>query len=135
MLKEMKSCPAPGKGKTAVSIDWKKSVICGVLGFGVTVGVCLLFSWLMCSGALNEDMAGFFAYTALFTGGTAAAFLAAGKTRKMLEALPACGVILALLAVCGLLFFGGMRLGAVLAAALVLFLAALAGCAISGIKK
>lgn len=135
MLKEHNGCPAPAKGKGAIPIDWKKCIICGVLGFGVTLGLCLLFSWLLCGGAINPDMAGFFAYSALFTGGTAAAFLAAGKTRKMLEALPACGVVLALLAACGLLFFGGMRFSALIWAAIVLCLAALAGSALSAVRK
>ena len=135
MLKENSLCNQAGKQKATGSIDWRKCIISGILGFGVTLLLCLIFSWLMCRGALNLDMAGFFAYTALFCGGTAAAFLASGKTRKMLEALPACGVILVLLAVCGALFFGGMRLGAAIGAALLLTVAAFAGAALSGLRK
>ena len=135
MLKENGICAMPPRAKQPVPFNLKKSLIAGGLGFAVTIGVCLLFSWLMCQGAVNPDMAGFFAYSALFAGGTAAAFLAAGKTRKMLEALPACGVILMLLVVCGLLFFGGMRLSAFFWAMLVLSLAAFCGCALSGLRK
>lgn len=135
MLKEKQNCILPTKVKPAVQIDWKKCLIAGVLGFVVTVAVCLLFSWLMCNGAVNEEMAGFFAYSSLFSGGVAAAFLAAGKNHKMQEALPACGVVLVLLAACGFLFFGGMRLSAAFWAAVTLGLAAFCGCALSELRK
>jgi hypothetical protein len=135
MQKNERACTVSGKAHPAMQINWKKCVISGILGFAVTVGVCMLFSWLMCSGAVSEHAAGFMAYTALLAGGVAAAWLAAGKTRKMLEALPACGVLLLMLVLCGLVFFGGMRITAFLGAALVLAVAAFCGSALSGLRK
>ena len=135
MQKNERGCAVLGKTNPAMRINWKKCVICGILGFAVTVGACMLFSWLMCSGAVSEGAAGFMAYTALFAGGVAAAWLAAGKTRKMLEALPACGVMLVLLVFCGLLFFGGMRIPAFFGAVLILTFAAFCGSLLSGLRK